>query len=176
MFSPLNWIYLRKNSLQSKHSDISGTSPQRVSSVFMLLCLCGGFQSQQKGFQHLVVPGGSRGLLTTLGHTLTPPGFHLSIQPSMCRLLSRQLAKQKKGMRVPWTMDYNANCSSPNFVLFFSIRNTLENHLVEKGAPVLPGLDKLSEELYLSNAKEVWRLAVNFKRWTCPSKLQHCDA
>ncbi|KAI5085877.1 E3 ubiquitin-protein ligase rnf213-beta isoform X2 [Silurus meridionalis] len=46
----------------------------------------------------------------------------------------------------------------------WDIRNTLELHLENKGAPVLPGLDNLSDKIILSNGAEVWRLAVNFKR------------
>ncbi|XP_053366887.1 E3 ubiquitin-protein ligase rnf213-beta isoform X1 [Clarias gariepinus] len=46
----------------------------------------------------------------------------------------------------------------------WDIRNTLESHLDKKGAPVLPGLDDLSEEILLNNGAEVWRFAVAFKR------------
>ncbi|XP_058262202.1 E3 ubiquitin-protein ligase rnf213-beta isoform X1 [Hemibagrus wyckioides] len=46
----------------------------------------------------------------------------------------------------------------------WDIKYTLELHLEEKGAPALPGLDNLSEEICLSKSAEVWRLAVNFKR------------
>ncbi|XP_036427896.1 E3 ubiquitin-protein ligase rnf213-beta isoform X2 [Colossoma macropomum] len=45
----------------------------------------------------------------------------------------------------------------------WDIQNTMESHLDEKGAPVLPGLDCLSSEITLSKAAEVWRLAVEFK-------------
>lgn len=156
---------------------MSVTSPQRVRSAFKLLFLHRGFQSLQRRLLPPCVPLGIRGLLTIQGHTLTPPGFHLSVQASLIHLPSRQLVRQDNGMRVPWTMDFNANCcSSPNSVLFFSIRGTLETHLDQKGAPVLPGLDNFSEEICLSMGAEVWRLAVDFRRWLCSSNLFHCDA
>ncbi|XP_060751752.1 E3 ubiquitin-protein ligase rnf213-beta isoform X2 [Tachysurus vachellii] len=46
----------------------------------------------------------------------------------------------------------------------WDIKYTLELHLEEKGAPVMPGLDNLSDEICLSKSAEVWRLAVKFKR------------
>ncbi|XP_017573370.2 E3 ubiquitin-protein ligase rnf213-beta isoform X2 [Pygocentrus nattereri] len=45
----------------------------------------------------------------------------------------------------------------------WDIQNTMESHLEEKGAPVLPGLHSLSSEITLSKAADVWRLAVEFK-------------
>lgn len=56
-------------------------------------------------------------LLILQSHTLTPPGFHLSVQAWSSLLPSRQLAGERKGMRVLQTMSRNANCwsfPSPN--------------------------------------------------------------
>ncbi|XP_047673206.1 E3 ubiquitin-protein ligase rnf213-beta isoform X2 [Tachysurus fulvidraco] len=46
----------------------------------------------------------------------------------------------------------------------WDIKSTLESHLEEKGAPVMPGIDNLSDKICLSKSAEVWRLAVKFKR------------
>ncbi|KAI1886440.1 hypothetical protein AGOR_G00195780 [Albula goreensis] len=50
-----------------------------------------------------------------------------------------------------------------NYPPHWDIRSTLENHLELKHRPPLPALDRLSEDLLLGQAAQIWRLTVQFK-------------